>query len=182
MKIVIAFFTCILCSTALSQDRFGTATGVLQIDASTPLEDIRAKNDNVSAVLDPNTGEMAVLLLNKELVFRNRLMGEHFNENYMESDKFPKSSFTGKLKGFLVDKLGTQSKKFHLIGELNVHGVTRLLDTWVLVTKNAEEVIISFSFIVKTEDHKIKVPKLLFKKIAKEVSVEGKLALRPVEK
>ncbi len=182
LKFLVFFIACICFHPAFAQDRYRTSSGVLQIDASTPFEDIRAQNEQVNAVLNPHTGEIAVLLLNKELAFRNRLMEEHFNENYMESDKFPKSVFTGNLRDFSMDKLGPESEKFNLIGELNIHGVSRRLDTWVGITRKAEGIELSFSFTVKTEDHKIKVPKLLFKKIAQEVNVTGTLPLTPVTK
>lgn len=166
----------------LAQDRFRTDQGKIQFDASTPLEDIHAVNDHVSAILNSENGEIAVLLLHKDFKFRRRLMQEHFNENYMESHKYPKGVFRGKINGFKADAVSDSPKEYTAAGELTLHGVTRALSTPILLHREEGGITISLNFVVKSEDYGIKVPKILFKKVAREVEVTGALTLRPVTK
>lgn len=169
------------CFALCAQERYRTSEGTIQFDASTPLEDIHAVNDKVNAILDTNSGELAVLLLNREFVFKKRLMQEHFNENYMESHRFPKSVFKGRIANFSTDSLRGKAgaTTFPLNGELTVHGVTNPLSTEISLSMEGNAVIIDLGFTVQTEAHKIKVPRLLFKKVAREIEVSGKLRLTP---
>ncbi|MBT8282811.1 MAG: YceI family protein [Muriicola sp.] len=142
----------------------------IQFDASTPLEDIYAINKKVNLILRDD-GEIAVLLLVKEFDFKRKLMQEHFNENYVESDKYPKAYFTGKIKSFSLDGLTAEPKSFVLSGELTLHGVTRPVETDVSISREEDTLNLRTVFITKTEDHEIKVPKILFMKVGKEVQV-----------
>ncbi|WP_165200584.1 YceI family protein [Muriicola soli] len=144
--------------------------GEIQFDASTPLEDIYAINEKVNLILRDD-GEIAVLLLVKEFDFKRKLMQEHFNENYVESDKYPKAYFTGKIDSFSLDKLTAESHSFILRGELTLHGVTRPVVTEVSISREEDTLNLRTEFIAKTEDYKIKVPKILFMKVGKEVQV-----------
>ena len=174
------FLFLLLCSLySWSQERFRTSTGRVQFDASTPLEDIHAVNNAVNAILDSGSGEMAVLLLNKEFRFKRRLMQEHFNENYMESDRFPKSVFKGKINNFSFADLPETKigSNYRLEGEITIHGVTRPLNTDISLWRDEGTIAMEIDFTVMTEDHGINVPRLLFKKVAKEVAVSGRLSL-----
>ena len=82
-----------LLSFSFSKERYITREGLISFFSSTPLEDIKAINKQVSCVLDKGTGEFAFQLPIKGFTFKNALMQEHFNENYLESDKYPKSLF-----------------------------------------------------------------------------------------
>lgn len=167
----------ILTTPVLGQERLRTSEGVISFDASSPLEDIVAVNDKVNGILDPESGEIAVILLIKDFEFRKKLMQEHFNENYMESERYPKAYFTGTVVGFSLDKLGTENQNFQLTGKLTMHGVTQTMQDSIQLRKNGERIICELNFIVRTEDHKIKVPRILFKKIAQEVNVRAELSL-----
>lgn len=81
----------------LAQTRYMTKTGYIGFYSHTPVEDIKADNNQVASILDSQTGEMVFNVLIKSFVFEKALMQEHFNENYMESDKYPKASFKGKV-------------------------------------------------------------------------------------
>lgn len=179
-KTIFLFVGLLLCAVSLAQDRYRTSEGKMQFDASTPLEDIHAVNSKVSAILDVESGQIAVLLLNKEFKFKKRLMEEHFNENYMESDRFPKSVFKGTITDFDPNNLNEGvSKEYPIQGDLVVHGVSRPLQTSAQIKRDGEDIILNIGFNVRTADHDIKVPKLLFKKVAQEVSVSGTLKLSP---
>lgn len=163
----------------LGQERYKTTAGIVSFDASSPLEDIKAVNDRVNAILDITSGEMAVVLLIKDFEFRRKLMQEHFNENYMHSDKYPKAVFTGSLADFDLVALSSQERVFELEGEITIHGVSRPLSTNVSFRRNSNELRCTLKFIVQTEEHNIKVPRVLFKKVAREVNVNAEFLLQP---
>ncbi|NNC62829.1 MAG: YceI family protein, partial [Eudoraea sp.] len=116
-------------------------------------------------------GEIAVLLLVKEFDFKRKLMQEHFNENYIESDKYPKAYLTGNLVAFDPEDISEEPRTYSLSGELTLHGVTRPIYTELTIGREGSFLVLQTEFAIKTEDHKIKVPRILFKKVAKEVRV-----------
>ena len=99
----------ILFTVALfAQDKVITKNGNINFEASVPaFEEIKAKNENVTCILNTKTGEIASLALIKGFRFKIALMEEHFNENYMESDKYPKATFKGTIINFELSKLTT---------------------------------------------------------------------------
>ena len=156
----------------LAQTTFKTSEGVISFNASTPLEDINAINKEVNAIVNTDNGEFASVLLMTDFHFRRALMQEHFNENYVESERYPKAYFTGFIKEFAAEKLTVNAREFIIEGQLTIHGVTRTFRTTAAIRKQAGKITMQSEFIVKPEDYDIKVPKLLFKKIAQEISVE----------
>ncbi|MEY8020987.1 YceI family protein [Muriicola sp. SD30] len=154
----------------MAQTTFRTETGEIQFDASTPMEDIYAVNRKVNFALTAE-GEIAVLLLVKEFDFKRKLMQEHFNENYIESDKYPKAYLTGNLVNFNPEDISEEPITYALNGDLTLHGVTRPIDTELIINREGSFLVLQTEFTIKTEDHKIKVPRILFKKVAKEVRV-----------
>ena len=174
--LIVAFLTLL---SAKGQERYKTSVGEVSFDASSPLEDIKATNDQVNAILDVTSGEMAAVLLIKDFEFRRKLMQEHFNENYMHSDEFPKAVFTGKLSDFDFAAINAQDQEFQLSGEITIHGVTRPLKTAVQLRQSANGISCRLNFVVQTEEHDIKVPRVVFKKVAQEVNVNAAFLLHP---
>src|SRR3954471_14722308 len=86
-----------IASSSFAQDKFFTKTGKISFYSKAPMEDIEATNNSVTAVLDAATGNFQFAVLIKGFEFRKALMQEHFNENYLESDKFPKAEFKGQV-------------------------------------------------------------------------------------
>ena len=174
--LIVAFLTLL---SAKGQERYKTSVGEVSFDASSPLEDIKATNDQVNAILDVTSGEMAAVLLIKDFEFRRKLMQEHFNENYMHSDEFPKAVFTGNLSDFDFAAINTQDQEFQLSGEITIHGVTKPLKTAVQLRQSANGISCRLNFVVQTEEHDIKVPRVVFKKVAQEVNVNAAFLLHP---
>ncbi|GGD58994.1 YceI family protein [Muriicola marianensis] len=161
----------ICCGLVSAQETYRTEEAKIIFDASTPLEDIYAVNEKVNMVLSEN-GELASLLLVREFNFKKKLMQEHFNENYIESDKYPKAFFVGKMESFDRELITEEPQPFELSGDLTLHGVTRPITTTVHLNRDGDSIVVETAFVVRTEDHKIKVPRLLFKKIAEEIQVQ----------
>ena len=109
-----------------AQDIQLTRTGKITFHAGSSLEDIDATNNEVSSALNTKTGELVFNVLVKSFHFRRALMEEHFNEEYMQSDKYPKAQFTGKITNLKDADFGKEgSYNVNAEGDLTIHGVTR---------------------------------------------------------
>ena len=167
------------CLWLRAQDRYRTDRGEIHFNASTPLEDIDAVNQKASAILVPETGDFAVVLLISEFNFRRKLMQEHFNENYMESETYPKATFRGRIKELDIQALSAEKKEFPVQGSMTIHGVTREIGTHATFTRQEDYLIMTASLIIAPEDYGIKVPKLVFAKIARKMAVDVSFQLEP---
>ncbi|MCW5517068.1 YceI family protein [Muriicola sp. Z0-33] len=156
----------------IGQTNLKTSEGAITFNASTPLEDIYAVNNEVNAILQLENGQFAAVLLMKDFRFKRALMQEHFNENYVESERYPKAYFTGRIIDFNIEEVPYSEKEFTIEGKLTIHGLTRSLTTKNTLKKHTDGIEMKSVFMIKPEEFNIKVPKLLFKKIAQEVLVE----------
>ncbi len=160
-----------LIQLANAQDTYKTTSGEVNFNASTPLEDIKATNKEVNAILKTENGNFATVLLMQDFDFRRKLMQEHFNENYVESERYPKGYLSGTIQNFNLEELNAEPKKYLLKGKLSMHGVTRDFSSEVSLSKRSGAIRLESEFIVQPESYKIEIPTLLFKKIAQEVMV-----------
>ncbi|PWJ56985.1 YceI-like domain-containing protein [Dyadobacter jejuensis] len=160
---------------------YSTTSGNTQFSSDTPLENIQAENKRGQAVFNTKTRELAIRMNMKDFVFPNKLMQEHFNENYMESDQYPTASFRGKVNQAI--DLGKEGiSKVSATGTFTVHGQsqTRTLEGTIAVRRGT--IIIDSSFEVQLEDHHIDVPKIVFMKIAQTIQVKAQYTLAPMNK
>jgi polyisoprenoid-binding protein YceI len=174
-KLSINFFTLLLLIAVAangSAQKLITKTGSIEFQASTPsYEEVAAENKSVSAVLEQSTGDFAALVLIKGFRFKVALMEEHFNENYMESEKFSKATLKGKIEDFDVSKITNTPKNFTLKGDLTIHGKTKPVTVTVKISKANDGVNATGSFEVKPEDFDIEIPNLVRKKVADKVKI-----------
>ncbi|SMO43787.1 YceI family protein [Solitalea koreensis] len=149
--------------------------------SKTSVEDISAVNTTASILLNATTDSLYVRIKNTSFTFERALMQEHFNENYMESSKYPISSFRGKLNEKIdFSKDGTYT--VNVTGKLNLHGVEQLRTfNGTMEVKNGK-ITLSSSFKIKPQDHNIEIPKLVFTKIAELIDVNVSGALSPYQK
>jgi hypothetical protein len=138
----------------------------------TPIEDIKADNNQVAAILDAATGEFVFQLLVKSFSFDKALMQEHFNENYMESEIHPKSTFKGKVVNFSEVNFSKPGKyPVQVEGELMIHGVSKHINTSGTFDIGSDNVKADAVFEIKPEDYNISIPKLVREKIAEKIQV-----------
>jgi len=140
-----------------------------------PLEDIDAYNTETTSIFDIDTRKIVISVPIRGFKFKKSLMQEHFNEKYLESDKFPKATFNGTIEDFEL-KSGLQ--KAIATGDLTIHGVTRHVELKGDMEMIDGKINMSTSFIVKLVDYKIDIPSLFFKNIAEEVEVKAKLTFK----
>ena len=153
-----------------------TKSGQTSFFSETPLENINAVNNQVLVILNTANGEIAIKMQHRGFHFTNKLMEEHFNENYMETEKYPSAVFTGKIKE-PVNYSKDGSYDVTVDGVLDMHGIkqNRTLKGQLLVTGGQITIICGFD--VKLTDHKIEVPTLVVAKIAESISVKNKFVL-----
>ncbi len=171
MKKIVCIILCMIaCQVAISQTYF-TRTGFTEFKASVEaFEPVEAKNNSTTAILKTQTGDIAAQLFITAFKFRVALMQEHFNENYMDSDKFPKAVFRGKLDNFDMSSLSGE-KEYNLNGSLTIKGVKKEINTKALLKKDGEKIVLSAAFSVKPQDFDIKIPSIVRKKIADKINI-----------
>ena len=120
------FLILLVITKSLSQNKYITREGIIEFESQIEtFEPIKAKQNSVTSVFNADTGEIAVLALVKGFRFKNALMEEHFNENYVESDTYPKTTFKGKILDFSINSNQT---KYIMKGTINFHGVDKTYD------------------------------------------------------
>ena len=150
---------------------FATASGNTSFSSKTPMENIDAENKKTQVLLNTTTGELAIRMNMRDFVFPNKLMQEHFNENYMESEKFSKATLKGKIEDFDSAKITSTAKNFTLKGDLTIHGKTKPVTVIVKISKAANGITAIGAFEVKPEDFDIEIPSMVRKKIADKIKI-----------
>ena len=146
-----------------------------------PIEDISAKNTTAKPILNTSTNDIAVKITIKGFHFEKALMEEHFNEKYMESDKFPYSTFSGKINE-KIDYTKEGTSKVTVTGKLSLHGVEKERTIDGTITIKDGEIFIESKFNVALKDHKIEIPTLVAQNIAEIVEVTIKSTLTEFKK
>ena len=166
----------------LNAQKYYTKEGKISFYSDAPLERIEAHNNKATAVMDMTTGRIEWAVLIKAFLFEKALMQEHFNENYMESTKYPKATFQGQFLDWTAIDLSKEGEKtFDLQGKLTVHGVSKeIMTPATLIVKDG---VITGKSIIKIEvaDYKISIPGVVRDKIAKEVEVNIEAQFQPLK-
>lgn len=156
-----------------AQDRIITKSATVTFEASVPaFEEVKATNKNVTVVLNPKTGELASLTLVKGFRFKVALMEEHFNENYIESDKFPKAVFRGKIEQLNVNNLTNVPKELALNGTLELHGKTVAIKTVAKLSKTSAGIKLDCNFNVNANDFNIAIPSVVKNKVSNKINID----------
>jgi polyisoprenoid-binding protein YceI len=159
--------------TVFSQNQWICRKGETSFFSETPLENIAAVNKNVVSLIDFAKGEIAVKMTMTDFKFQNHLMEEHFNENYVESEKYPTATFVGRIQEPIdISKNGTYD--ISAKGQLNMHGVQKERTMKGRLIVNNNEITLISDFDIALKDHKIEVPTLVIAKIAEVISIKDK--------
>jgi len=168
MKRLAFFLFFITLTFSVNAQKYMTKNGYIGFFSHTAMEDIKADNNQVAGILDISTGEMVFQALVKSFHFDRALMEEHFNENYMESDKFPKSSFKGKLTNLSsVDFSKPGTYAVDVEGDLTIHDVTNKVSTKGTIEVIQGGINANSKFNISPEDYKINIPGVVRDKINK---------------
>ena len=191
-KIIFAFAVCLTLNNSAQIFTAKSGSTSISFFSKAPLEDIEALNKGAIIVLKASTSEIQVRVTIQNFKFKNSLMEEHFNENYMETDKkvdvngtatYPNrySEFKGKINE-AIDYAKEGENKVTITGKLTLHGVTKDVTMEGTLTKTGTELVIQSKFKIKVADYNINVNSMYVKNIAEEVEVTINSTLEPLQK
>lgn len=179
-KLMITGFLAALSMTSFSQTIYMTRSGQVSFFSKTSMENIEAVNNEVTSMFNPGTGEIVFAILIKSFRFERALMEEHFNENYMESTKLPKSTFQGKITNAAsIDFTKDGTYPVSVEGDLTMHGVKQHVTSNGTAVVAKGRISMNAMFSVKPADYKIEIPSLVEEKIAKTIEVKVNCQYEP---
>ncbi|MEP7108082.1 MAG: YceI family protein [Ferruginibacter sp.] len=159
---------------------FFTKNGMISFFSKSPLENISAVNNQVVSVINTTTGEIKFSVIIKGFLFKKALMQEHFNENYMESDKYPKATLNGTITDISkVDFSKDGDYAVNMDGDLVVHGVTKKITTPAVIAVRAGKFAATSSFMVLLADYNISIPKIVENNISKSIEIKVNCNFEP---
>ena len=156
---VIIYF--ILSLFAIKQEtRYVIENSTIEFYSYALLEDIQAINTESIGAIDLESKEFIIKIPVSAFEFPNKLMQKHFNDSYLETDKYPECIF----KGTIDEDIAS--------GEITLHGVTKEIQIPAVITEEGDKIKIKTEFKIALKEHKIKIPRLLFQNIAEEIEVK----------
>ena len=162
--------------------KYFTRDGKVKFSSDASIEKIEAVNKSATAVLDAATGKMEWKVLIKGFLFEKALMQEHFNENYLESSKFPNATFKGEISNLNEVNLGKDGTyKAVVKGKLTMHGVEKDAETTGTVKVSGGAITVHSDFTVKCSDYNIKIEAAKVSNISNEIKVTVDAALNPMK-
>jgi polyisoprenoid-binding protein YceI len=168
----------VLVAVSAHAQKYTAEKAFISFYSDAPLEDITAENKKVATIFNSATGDLVYSVPMKEFQFEKSLMQEHFNEKYVESEKFPKATFQGKLLDYDMSKSGAQQTRAQ--GKLTIHGVTRDIDVPGIFEVEGKKLTMKSKFMIKVADYDITIPSLVFQNIAEEVEVTVDFTYKPM--
>lgn len=175
--VIIGFLLLGCCSYSFSQS-FKSTKSETSFFSSAPLEDIKATNTQATSLFNAENGEVAFMVPIRGFQFRKSLMQEHFNENYLETDKYPQATFEGEIQRY--DMQTTSTQEAWAEGTMTIHGVSRQVKIKGKLVKKSGELILESKFPVKVADYDIEIPRVVFYNIAEEVEVSILFVFKPI--
>lgn len=163
--LLILFFTAF---SLLAQDKFKTTTAVVNFEASVPFfEEVKAVNKLGTIILEPETSTLICTVVIKDFRFKMDLMQEHFNENYIESHRYPKAVFKGKVEKFDLKNVDDTEKEYDVKGKLYLHGKSKIIEMKALIKRVPNGIQISCNYPISVSDFNIAIPSVVAGKISK---------------
>ena len=175
----IKIFVLVLIASSVYGQKFITERGFVKFFSDAAIEDITATNEKVTGLFDAGSGSIAFVVPINQFVFAKSLMQEHFNEKYLESDRYPKSTFQGRIVGFNPETSTQQTVNAQ--GKLTIHGVTRDINVPGQISRSDKGLTMTSKFMVELKDYKVEIPRLMWQNIAERVEVTLEFAFRPEE-
>lgn len=156
-----------------AQEKLSTSKCTIYFEASVPLfEAVEAKNNDVNCTLIPQKSQITFTAVIKNFQFKRDLMKEHFNSNYMESDRYSKAVFKGIIEKFDLKIITETEKDFKINGKMTIHGQTKLITVIAKIKKVDNGIQISSHFTLNTDDFNIEIPSIVVAKISKTVNTK----------
>lgn len=170
MKKITLIILLIITIKSFAQDKMVTNEGIIHFEASIPLfEEVKASNERTNCILMLKTGQITCWMNIKDFKFQRSLMEAHFNQNYMESDRFPRAIFKGRIEKFDSKNINSIAKEFQIKGEITIHGRTKKIEINGFLKKVDNRIELTSVFPLNTDDFMIEIPFVIRSKISKSV-------------
>ncbi len=180
-SIIVTVGLCFVILSAASAQKYATKTGKVSFFSQTGAERIEAQNNQVNSAMDITNGNFVFKVLIRGFEFEKALMEEHFNENYLESEKFPNSVFKGKITNLKdIDFTKDNKYKATIEGDLTIHNVTRKVSLKGIIEVKAGDILADAKFNVLLKDYDIKVPNTVINNISETIVVNANVILKKI--
>lgn len=164
-----------------AQEKFYTKSGKISFFSTTTMENINATNKSAVCLLNTKTGDLQFAVLLKGFEFKKALMQEDFNRDYVESDKFPKSEFTGQITNNAAINYSTKGNYTVTVkGKLSIHGVTKDVEATGTIDTKEGKIKLNSVFNILIADYQIKVPRIYLDNISKSLKITVDCNLDPL--
>ena len=173
----LVFTTLVLLGCFAQAQRLKAVESNIRFFSEAPLENIAAVNTECSSIMDLETGNIVFSLPINRFEFEKSLMQEHFNENYLESDRYPKAILSGKMN---TTDLQEGENEVTISGEMDLHGVKQDISVTGTMTKSGDDIEAEAVFMILLEDYDIDIPRAVFYNIAEEIEVTVKFSYEPL--
>jgi hypothetical protein len=172
MKHILLLLLLFLSNTIDAQEKMMTTNGVIVFEASIPFfEPVKAKNETVNCILNTKKGTISFITFIKQFRFKRELMEEHFNNNYLESDRYSKAIFKGLIEKFDLKDIGPSFTDYYIKGKITIHGKSKNIRVPAKIKKTKKGIELKSNFFLNTDDFNIEIPFIVSSKISKKVTV-----------
>jgi polyisoprenoid-binding protein YceI len=176
MKGCFLLLFCLMPAWMCHAQKYRAEQAFISFFSDAPMEDILATNTKAASIFNAENNDIVFSVAIRDFQFEKKLMQEHFNEKYLESGKFPKATFSGKLLNF--DPSNPALQTVTAKGKLTVHGITKEVD--ITGTAQAgDKIVLKSKFTIALADYKIKIPQLVWQNIAERVEVTIEFTYKP---
>jgi polyisoprenoid-binding protein YceI len=178
-KIIVVMALVVFTIGSANAQWYITKNGKISFFSETPIENIEAHNNQVNCAFDISTGDLVFKVLMKSFQFEKALMQEHFNESYVESDKYPNATFSGKvanIENFDMSQEGTYNVEVE--GDLTIHGVTNAVKEKGVFEVMGDEIHGTTTFNIKLADYNIKIPNAVIDNISETIETDVDVLLK----
>ena len=167
--------------TMPGQGKFLSNDGEISFYSHTVIEDITAKNNKVASVIDAASGELAIIVKMTDFKFEKQRMQEHFNENYVESEIYPKATYNGSIiNNADVDYSKPGIYEVRVTGDMTIHGTTQTVSAEGSLEVSITSITARTKFMLNPEDYNIKIPKVVRKNIAEQMEISIEMTYQPM--
>jgi polyisoprenoid-binding protein YceI len=177
MQHMMSMFLLLVMSLPVVGQKYKSEKGSVSFFSKATVEDIKAENKQFSSLFHAATSDIAFSIPIKAFEFDKALMREHFNEKYLETERYPVSTFSGKLQGYTPS--GPAIQQVTAKGKLTIHGVVRPVEIPGQIEKQGDKLVMKSVFTVRLADYNVQIPKLMWQNIAEQVEVTIQVTYKP---
>jgi hypothetical protein len=178
MKKTLLLFLLLTAFIIDAQEKMTSTKGIIIFEASVPFfEPVKAINKSVNLILNTKRGSISFVVYIDRFSFERSLMQEHFNENYMESKRYPKATFKGLIEKFDLKNIGADEKEYYITGKISMHGKSKNIRVSAKIKKVTTGIELISNFTLNSDDYNIEIPYVIRSKISKNVNVRLKTIL-----